>query len=147
MVLLPLVVWIGSFFGPSDFSRKSYFKESVEIEEAILDYVEGVYEADPGRIKNSVHPAMIKRGRCFEKNRKFDPAEVMTFEHLLDLTGQWNKKEYQADAPLEKRIVIYDVHDRTATAGLTAVWGKEFIHLAKIDGKWFIINVLRQPRR
>ena len=42
------------------------------------------------------------------------------------------------------RITVYDVLDQTATAKLVAEWGIDYMHLAKFDGKWMIVNVLWQ---
>ena len=46
------------------------------------------------------------------------------------------------DAP--KEVVIFDMTDQIATAKLTAWWGIDYMHLAKYDGKWKIVNVLWQ---
>lgn len=41
-------------------------------------------------------------------------------------------------------MTIFDVLDQTATVKLVAEWGTDYMHLAKFDGKWMIINVLWQ---
>jgi hypothetical protein len=41
-------------------------------------------------------------------------------------------------------IPIYEILDITATAKLTAVWGIDYMHLVKIEDKWYILNVLWQ---
>jgi hypothetical protein len=46
------------------------------------------------------------------------------------------------DAP--KRVTIYEVLDQTASARLEAWWGIDYVHLAKFDGRWMIVNVLWQ---
>jgi len=35
-----------------------------------------------------------------------------------------------------KEIIIYDVQDHTASAKLIAVWGTNYMHLAKYNGRW-----------
>jgi hypothetical protein len=108
---------------------------------AILDYVEGVYEVAPERVKRSVHPQLAKRGYY-----KDDGAWVevpMTFAQLVELAATYNKDGHiPADAP--KEIEIFEVMNKTASAKLIASWGMDYFHLAKVDGKWQIMNVIWQ---
>ena len=115
---------------------------------AVLDYVEGVYEVDASRIERSVHPDLAKRGFFVKKGETAYSPHLMTFQQLVDLAKSYNKDGHvKKDAP--KEIVIFDISDQTASAKLTAVWGIDYIHLAKYDGKWKFINVLWQspPKR
>lgn len=67
----------------------------------------------------------------------------MTFQELVELAKTYNKNG-RAPKTAPKEVVIYDVLDQTATAKLTAIWGIDYMHLAKYQGKWKIINVLWQ---
>jgi hypothetical protein len=115
---------------------------------AVLDYVEGIYEVDASRIERSVHPDLAKRGFFVKKGETAYSSSVMTFQQLVDLAKTYNKDgRVKKDAP--KEVVIFDISDQTASAKLTAVWGIDYIHLAKYDGKWKFVNVLWQtpPKR
>ena len=68
----------------------------------------------------------------------------MTYEQLVELAGKWNSKGRVDAKTAPKEIEIYDVMDQTATVKLSAHWGVDYMHLAKIDGKWMIKNVLWQ---
>ncbi|MGK7391791.1 MAG: nuclear transport factor 2 family protein [Candidatus Cyclobacteriaceae bacterium M2_1C_046] len=115
------------------------------IKAAILDYVEGVYNADTMRIYRSVHPTLVKRGAWFDDNSgDYVPLQEMSFQQLVNLTKRWNADGSRANSDSIKDIVIHDVQDKTAAAKLTAVWGTDYFHLAKLDGKWYIMNVLWQ---
>jgi hypothetical protein len=116
-------------------------KEQVKL--AVLDYVEGVYEVDASKIERSVHPDLAKRGFYIKKGETGYTGGVMTFQELVELAKTYNKNgRVPKTAP--KEVVIYDVSDQTATAKLTAIWGIDYMHLAKYDGKWKIINILWQ---
>jgi hypothetical protein len=119
------------------------------VHQAVLDYVEGVYNVDPSRIERSVHPKLAKTGFYRgPKDETYRPASNMTFEQLKDVARNWNKDgKLRKDAP--KEITVLEVLDQTATAKLVAEWGIDYFHLAKFDGKWMIINVLWQspPRK
>ncbi len=72
----------------------------------------------------------------------------MTFAELVETAKNYNRAgRLPKDA--SKDIVIYDVLDQTASVKLTAFWGIDYMHLAKIDGKWMIVNVMWQshPRK
>jgi hypothetical protein len=113
------------------------------VRQAVLDYVEGVYDVDPSRIERSVHPDLMKRGFFKRNDESSYRTGQMTFTQLVELSKTWNKeRKLQKDAP--KEITVLDVLDQTASAKLVAAWGIDYFHLAKYDGKWKIINVLWQ---
>ena len=120
--------------------------QSIEIEkeavrQAILDYVEGVYEADPTRIERSVHPELSKRGFFVSKDEATE--SIMSFSAFIEHTKTYNKDgQFPPDAP--KEIILYDVLDHTASAKLIAAWGIDYMHLAKYNNKWMIVHVLWQ---
>lgn len=123
-------------------------EESDAVRQAVLDYVEGVYEVDARKIERSVHPGLAKRGFYVKRGETARSEEPMTFVQLVELAKTYNaKNRIPKNAP--KDVVIFDVLDQTATAKLTAVWGVDYIHLAKYDGKWMIVNVIWQtlPKR
>lgn len=112
---------------------------------AILDYVEGIYLVDSSRIVRSVHPELRKRGYWYNaKEMAYRDNLDMTYTELKNLAVSWNKDGKNANDQTVKIIQIFDVNDRTATAKLTAAWGIDYFHLAKIDDRWMIMNVLWQ---
>ena len=115
------------------------------VKEAVHDYVEGIYFVDPARIERSVHPTLRKLGFGYstEKGTYWPPRE-MTYEQLHELAGSWNKDGHVDAMSAPKKVELYDVLDRTASAKLTADWGIDYMLLAKYDDKWMIINVLWQ---
>jgi hypothetical protein len=111
---------------------------------AVEDYVEGLYQVKPERIKNSVHPELTKKGYWKGKD-KTDYAYdgLMTFDQLVKLAETWNAKGWLPKDAV-KKIDIFDVQDQTASAKLTAHWGTDYFQLAKYEGKWMIVNILWQ---
>lgn len=114
------------------------------VRQAVLDYVEGIYNVQPERIERSVSPNLAKLGFYRPAaETAYRPGSKMAFEQLVNIAKSFNKDgKLPKDAP--KDIVIYDVLDQTASVKLTADWGTDYMHLAKIDGKWMIVNVLWQ---
>ena len=117
--------------------------EREAVRQTALDYVEGIYEVSPQRIERSVHPDLVKRGFYIKKGETNYSGSPMTFTELVNLAKTYNKSgKLTKTAP--KEVVVLDVLDQTASVKLTAVWGVDYMHLAKYDGKWMIINILWQ---
>ena len=112
------------------------------VKQAVLDYVEALYEADSSRIERSVHRDLFKLGFERDKDGTYKPYR-MTYQELYDLAGRWNKSG-RIPKNSKKEIVVFDVADQTASAKLTARWGIDYLHLAKFDGKWMITDILYQ---
>ena len=122
-------------------SRSNDEREMVR--QAVLDYVEGVYQVEPARIERSVHPDLSKHGYWRTKGKDGYTTGKMSYAELVEVARNWNKSgKLPKDAP--KEITIFDVQDQTASAKLVAAWGTDYFHLAKYDGKWMIVNVLWQ---
>ena len=125
-------------------SGKGVMTDKEAVRAAVLDYVEGVYDADPERIRRSVHPELAKRG--FAKREAADPyTEIpMTLEQLVELAAKYNADGSRVPKDAPKQVEIYEVLDQTASIKLTASWGVDYMHLAKYDGRWMIVNVMWQ---
>lgn len=113
------------------------------VKQAALDYIESVYNVDSSLVERSVHPDLVKRGFFIKKGEKDYSPHTMTFEQLVELAKTYNKNgQIPKDAP--KEVVVFDVSDQTASVKVTAIWGIDYMHLAKYEGKWKIINILWQ---
>ena len=150
VAVVALVVGGGVFFlagespaaDPVDGAVAWSVADEEAVREAVLDYVEGVYDVQPERIERSVHPSLRKVGYVRRADGSWG-STPMTFEQLRDLSAQWNADGHLApDAP--KEIDVLDVLDQTASAKLVADWGVDYFHLARVDGRWQIMNVLWQ---
>ncbi len=113
------------------------------VRQAVLDYVEGVYEADPARIERSVHPDLVKGGFFVEQGQTAYSFTAMTFPQLVELALHYNR-DGRMPADAAKEVTIYDVTDQVASVKLVAWWGIDYMHLAKYDGTWKIVHVLWQ---
>jgi hypothetical protein len=128
-------------FGLTVFAQTDDDRSAVR--QACLDYVEAVYEVNPAKAERSVHPDLVKRGFFIKKGETVYSPHSMTFTELVELSKNYNKKGLLPKDAV-KEVVVFDVADQTASAKVTAVWGIDYIHLAKYGGKWKIINILWQ---
>lgn len=113
------------------------------VRQAALDYVEGLYLAQPARIEKSVHTGLTKHGFWRKPGETvYQPQSTMTYAQLVDLAGKWNK-DGKRDTSI-KEVVVLDVLDKTAAAKIVANWGIDYMQLARYDGQWKIVNILWQ---
>ena len=137
-----VAAWILAVLLPYQ-AGQSRSSDRTAVEQAALDYVEGIYTSDVSRIERSVHPQLTKRGFWRESpTLPWGPQATMTYEQLVTLTKNWNAKK-DRDTTI-KKVDVYEVLDQTASAKVTAMWGIDYLHLAKYDGRWKIINILWQ---
>lgn len=144
VIALMLALVIGA--GLLTIAQGNQSSDKAAIKAAVLDYVEGIYEIKPERIERSVDVTLRKYGFGMNREKKeYYNGSEMNFKQLRRLAANWNKDNKRVDpATGQKDIVILDMLDKTASAKLTAMWGIDYFHLAKEDGKWKIINVLWQ---
>lgn len=102
---------------------------------------------DSTRILKSVDPKLRKVGYYFSPETKTYRNNLeMTHEQLVTLAARWNSDGDQVDENTPKEIEIFDVNSKTASAKLTAEWGIDLFHLAKVDNQWKIVNVIWQSQ-
>ena len=147
---LPVVLWLMMALPAwgQEGGQQTYTPPEADVEavrQAVLDYVEGLYLVDPARIERGVSPGLAKLGVGQGSKPPATMADHrMSYEKLLDLAANWNKDGSEATPDALKEVIIYEVLDYTASVKLVATWGIDYMHLAKYDGTWVIMNVLYQ---
>lgn len=125
------------------FSINAQADDEKAVKQAAMDYIEAVYNVNPAQAERSVHPDLVKRGFFIKKGETAYSPHSMTFAELVELAKNYNKNgTVPKDAP--KEVVVFEVSDQTASVKVTAVWGIDYMHLAKYEGRWKIINILWQ---
>ena len=111
---------------------------------AVEHYVQGFYQADPGRIEQALSPEVRKMGYWRKApDQPWSDASFMNFEQAKELAAKWNADGKQGkDLPFE--ITLFEVADKTAAAKVTAKWGQDYFHLVKEGDAWRIHQVLWQ---
>lgn len=139
MVLVVLMI-AAAAIGARGFEQAS---DRVAVERAVLDYVEAIYEVKPELVDRSVHRELAKRG-FFRGQDSTYRESTMSFAQLRTLSERWNAQGRVNAKTARKKVVVLDLLDNTASAKLIAHWGVDYMHLAKYDGQWKIVNILWQ---
>jgi hypothetical protein len=114
--------------------------DSAAIKKAALDYVEGWYEGNPERMERALHPELAKRIVRTDQNGR-SRLEQMSAMSLV----QGVKRGGGKDTPIaqqQKDVFILDIFQNTASAKAIMSGWIDYLHLAKWNGEWKIVNVL-----
>jgi len=143
---------ISLFFALILFSISNVFaqtqKDSLQITETVLNYLEGMETNNPTRIEKAMHPDLAKR--TIEKNKEGkDFPSNMTANSLIGYTKNFDytlfyKSGVDPKETLKSEVTIYDISNGIATVKATTnkFEFEDYIHLGKINGEWKIINIL-----
>ena len=84
-----------------------------------------------------MHPALAERKVVDPSSSTLDLDEN-TFEELLEVVAQG------PDEPVERvwKAEVLDVSGDIASGKVTAAWWDTYLHLARFDDSWMIVNIL-----
>jgi hypothetical protein len=120
--------------------------DSAGIRSAALDYAEGWFEGNPERMARAVSPELVKRIVVRDTVSGKEMIQTMGSSQLVNGTrrgfGRNTPKEKQ-----EKEVQIYDIFRGAAVARVTMTDWIDYLQLARIDGRWVIVNVLWEMKR
>lgn len=148
-ILFLILGGLGSFYATRVADDVSLAGADVAgVEQAVLDYVEAIYNVQPERIERSVSKDLVKYGYWRSSSDKPYAGSQMTYDQLHSLAASWNKGGRQnITDETPKDIKVLDVLDKTATAKLTAQWGVDYFQLEKLEDRWMIRHILWQSHQ
>ena len=121
--------------------------DTVAIRAAALDYAEGWYEGNPNRMERALHPELVKRIVVSDTATGRSVLQNMGASALVNGT----RHGYGKETPKERRqkeVTVLDIFGNAASAKAEMADWVDYMQLAKVDGRWLIVNVLweRKPR-
>jgi hypothetical protein len=106
-----------------------------------LDYLQGWYTVDPQRMERALHPELAKR--IFRRN----PDGTKTLGQMSAMTlVQRTRAGIGRNSVQRADITVLDVFRDTASVRADANSWVDYLHVAKVDGQWKIVNVLWEMR-
>ena len=114
--------------------------DSSAIVATALDYIDGFYTSNAARMERALHPELAKR-------IVGDPAgpesrlQNMTAEQLIQATASGGAARIPDDAKKED-VRILDIYNNVASVRIDAGLWIDYLHVARWNGEWKIINVL-----
>jgi hypothetical protein len=108
------------------------------IRDTVLDYFEGWFDGDVGRMDRALHPDLVKRERGTALG-------ITTKERMLGLTAEGEGREAAAGRTLDIDIEIEDVSEDIASVTVRTAVYYEYLHLVRTPDGWKIANALWRP--
>ena len=131
-VLVVVTTTAGTARTQADTDRQAIVKTA-------LDYIEGYYTGDAVRMERALHPELAKRIVRMDAAGK-PRLEHMGAAQLVKIAGS------RAGAPPLKQqmkdVTVLDVFGNTASVKIVANDWIDYLHVAKWEGRWLIVNVL-----
>jgi hypothetical protein len=122
--------------------------DSAAIKATALDYIEGWYAGDAGRMERALHPELAKRNIMTDAASRRSRLIQMSALTLINQTRSGGGTEI---TPAERRtdVRILDIYQLAASVRVDAGGWIDYMHIGKWNGQWRIINVLWEnaPRR
>lgn len=125
---------------PLDLLRAQSAADSAGIRQAALDYIEGYYEGDGARMERAVHPELAKRIVRTNEQGRSQLGQMSAFTLIMGTRNGGGR-----DTPVANRrkdVRILDIYQNAASAKIDASDWVDYLHLAKWNGRWVIVNVL-----
>ena len=119
--------------------------DSTAIGATALDYIEGWYDGNTIRMERALHPHLAKRFL----ERLPDGSVRLTHTSALELVQQVQGGGGSTVPASARRtdVQILDVFQDVASVRVDAHGWIDYMHLAKSNGQWRIVNVLWEIRR
>lgn len=134
---------------PFALARGQTAADSSGIREAALDYIDGYYAGDGARMERALHPELAKRIVRTNEQGRSQLGQMSALSLVLGTRAGGGR-----DIPVAERrddVTIFDIYQNAASAKIYASGWVDYLHLAKWNGRWVIINVLWElhpaPRR
>jgi hypothetical protein len=128
-------------------ARAQSSADSAAIRATALDYAEGWYEGNADRMARALHPELVKRIVVRDTTTGKSMVQGMGASVLVNSTRHGYGKETPKERQ-QKEVAILDIFGNAASAKAVMADWVDYMQLAKVDGRWVIVNVLweRKPQ-
>jgi hypothetical protein len=115
--------------------------EAAAIRQTALDYIEGWYEGNAERMERALHPELAKRIVRTNPQNNQSRLDQMSALSLVLGTRRGGGKDTPKDRQ-QKDVTVLDIYQNAASVKIVASDWIDYLHVAKSNGRWVIVNVL-----
>lgn len=141
-----LPLFLICFSAHADPTRAERDRDDEAIRLTALDYIEGWYDGNVERMTRAVHPELAKRIVLNENGAS--RIDQMGASTLIANVRRGGGRDTPA-ARRQKDVTILDRYENAASVKVVASDWIDYLHVARVDGRWVIVNVLweRKPKK
>lgn len=110
--------------------------DEARIRRTVLDYFEGWFDGDPGRVERALHPKLAKRSVEADEGLH----EIGAREMVEATAAGAGKRRDPGERRIDIRVV--DVHSTIASVVVDSNVYREYLHLVRTGDGWKIANAL-----
>jgi hypothetical protein len=132
------VLLVAIFGGPAMAQSAA---DSAGIRSAALNYIQGWYTADAARMERALHPELAKRMVQDDPKSNKSVLDQMGAKELVQYTREGGGRETPS-GQRQADVSILDIYQGAASAKVIAKDWVDYLHLARWNGRWQIVNVL-----
>jgi hypothetical protein len=118
--------------------------DSAAIRATALDYIEGWYTGNAERMERAVHPDLAKRIINTDQRGRNVLGHQSAMTLVLNTRRGGGKETPFAEQ--RKDVRILDIFGNTASVRIDAGTWVDYLHVARWNGRWVIVNVLWELR-
>jgi hypothetical protein len=125
-------------------AHAQFAADSAAIRQTALDYIEGWYEGTAERMERALHPELVKRIVNTDARGRSSLGEMGALTLINKVKAGLGR-----ETPTDQRrrdVRILDIFGNTASVRVDAVTWVDYLHIAKWNGRWVIVNVLWEER-
>jgi hypothetical protein len=131
---------------PSTLEQTLTVEDQAAIMQASRDYVEGWYEANPERMARALHPDLVKRTVGLDGD---DGEWRLLRPSNAGMMVGFTREGGGSAVPEAERIYDISIQDgfrHIACVRALSPLYMDYLHLARFDGRWLIVNVIWELR-
>src|SRR5687767_8752934 len=137
------IAWIATLALPTMLSAQSA-ADSAAIRGAALDYIEGWYAGNAERMERAVHPDLAKRIMNTDQRGRRVLGHQSAMTLVLNTRRGGGKETPVAQQRTDVRIL--DIFGHVASVRVDADSWVDYLHIARWNDRWVIVNVLWELR-
>jgi hypothetical protein len=123
-----------------------YHSDREAIIQVAHDYIDGFYEGSTERMRRALHPDVAKRDIVTDDGIAKQRVRNMTAQQLTEVTSSGVGRQIAQRDGRQCDVTILDIFHDVATVKVEAITWIDYLHVARIDGEWKIVNVLWAPK-
>ncbi len=110
------------------------------IKDTAMNYMQSWYQGDVKRMEESLHKKLAKRSIRFVSPNKKELGFTTASNMIWYTRDGYGKNLWRKDLKIE--VIVLDYYKNIASVKVITPHYYEYLHIAKIDKKWVIVNAL-----
>lgn len=117
--------------------------DTIAVSKVSLMYIDGFVDGKPEILAECLSENLYKFGfRLNSETNEYEHAGKLTYQNAQDLAKKIGNAGGRNDPKAPRNVDILDIQGNIASVKVTAIWGYDYMLLAKQDGKWKIEQIL-----